>query len=67
MTPCAVAINHNGELVVTEHDMDSISIFSPSGEKLQSFGKAGHHPGQFTRPWGVAVDKDGNIIVADRL
>lgn len=52
VTPYAVAINHNGELVVTEHDIDSISIFSPSGEKLQSFGTAGHHLGQFTRPWG---------------
>ena len=56
--PWRVAIgNQRGEMVVT--DRDSIHVFSPSGEKLQSFGTRGAKPG------GVAVDGEGNVLVAD--
>ncbi|XP_077284413.1 tripartite motif containing 71 protein wech [Arctopsyche grandis] len=33
---------------------------------LISFGTDGHEDGQLSRPWGLCVDRDGNIIVADR-
>lgn len=31
-----------------------------------SFGFDGHEDGSVSRPWGLCVDKDGNVIVADR-
>ncbi|KAG4076721.1 hypothetical protein HA402_002008 [Bradysia odoriphaga] len=31
-----------------------------------SFGFDGQGDGQVSRPWGLCVDKDGNVIVADR-
>lgn len=31
-----------------------------------SFGFDGQGDGQVSRPWGLCVDKDGNIVVADR-
>lgn len=31
-----------------------------------SFGKEGQDEGQVSRPWGLCVDREGNIIVADR-
>lgn len=31
-----------------------------------SFGLEGHEDGQVSRPWGVCVDKNGNILVSDR-
>ena len=43
------------------------SVFSPSGEKLRSFGTYGSGEGQFKNPFGVAVDGERNILVADCL
>ena len=51
--------------MVTEWGGDCVSVFSPSGEKLQSFGKHGSGQGEFDCPRGVAVDGEGNILVSD--
>ena len=63
--PWGVAINQKGEVVVTEWDGHCVSVFSPNGEKLRSFGTRGSGQGQFEYPYGVAVDGEGNILVAD--
>ena len=63
--PQGVAFNQRREIIVTEHDGHCISIFSPSGEKIRTFGSGGSAQGQFNGPRGVAVDGDGNILVAD--
>ena len=63
--PTGVAINQSGEVVMTEWGVHCVSVFSPSGEKLRSFGKPGSGQGQFDRPYVVAVDGEGNILVAD--
>ena len=63
--PCGVAINHRGEMVVTDMDSHRIHVLSPSGEKLWSFGTHGSSEGEFNQPRGVAVDGEGNILVAD--
>ena len=59
-----VAVNNlAGEVVVTT--ADCVSVFSPNGKKLLSFGSQGSGQGQFKNPCGVAVDHEGNILVAD--
>ena len=63
--PWGVAINQRGEVVMTEYGGHCVSVFSPSGEKLRSFGTWGSGQGQFKYPSGVAVDGEGNILVAD--
>ena len=63
--PWGVAINQRGEVVVTERARHCVSVFSPSGEKFQSFGTHGSSKGQCKYPYGVAVDCEGNILVAD--
>lgn len=30
------------------------------------FGSEGDQPGQFCRPWGIASDQNGNIVIGDR-
>ena len=59
--PMGVAINKRGEVVVTESDGTRVSVFSPSGKKLRSFGTHGY---EFKLPYGVTVDGEGNILVS---
>ena len=63
--PWGVAVNQRGEVVVTEQDRHRVSVFSPNGEKICSFGVHGSGQGQLSHPHGVAVDGEGNILVAD--
>ena len=63
--PQGVAINQNGEVIVTESGRHCVSVFNPNGEKLRSFGEQGSGSGQFQTPHGLAVDCDGNIFVTD--
>ncbi len=64
--PLGITFNQRGEVVVTEWREHCVSIFSPSGQKLRSFGTRGFGYGQFDLPRGVTVDGEGNILVADR-
>ena len=64
--PWGVAVNQRGEIIVAEGSGHCVSIFSPAGEKLRSFGSKGSRDEQFSYPRGVAVDDDGNILVVDR-
>lgn len=42
-----------------------MQVFNTEGEFLLKFGSNGEGNGQFNAPTGVAVDVNGNIIVAD--
>ena len=63
--PYGVALDHKCQLVVSGFHDHCIHVFSPDGKKLLSFGSRGSGQGQFLHPMGVAVDKDGNILVVD--
>ena len=45
--PWGVAISQRGEVVVTEWKGHCVSVFSPSGQKIRSFGTRGSGQGQF--------------------
>ena len=64
--PRGVVVNQKGEVVVTEAGKHMVSVFSPDGKRLQSFGSYGSGQGQFDYPWGITRDGDGNILMADR-
>ena len=63
--PWGVAINQRGEVIVTDYGGHCVSVFSPSGEKLRTFGTCGSGQGQLQYPRGVTVDGEWNILVAD--
>ena len=63
--PWGVAINQRGEVIVAELGGHCVSVFSPSGKKLRTFGTRGSGQGQFSAPRGVALDGEWNILVAD--
>ena len=61
--PWGVAVNQKGEVIVVEHSGHCMSVFSPSGERLRTFGT--YRVGKFGFPRGMALDGEWNIFVAD--
>ena len=64
-SPWGIASNSKGQIVVAEQTGHCISVFTPEGHKIRSFGSHGSAQGQLNVPRGVAVDRDDNIIVVD--
>ena len=63
--PYGTATNSEGQTVVAETKGHCISIFTPEGEKICSFGTQGSGQGQLYYPHGIATDRDDNIYIAD--
>ena len=61
--PRNVTINSKQQIVVIDSDGNCVSILTPDGEKLKTFGTKGSEVGQLHNAFGVAVDKDDNIYV----
>eukprot|EP00959_Pyramimonas_sp_CCMP1952_P004120 86475-Pyramimonas_sp.AAC.1 len=69
--PCGVAVDREGNVFVADLGNDRIRKISPQGvvSTLAGTGVAGFRDSiasaQFNRPWGVAVDWEGNVFVGD--
>ena len=63
--PWGVAVNKSGEVIVAESWAGCVSIFSATGDKLQTVDTQGTAVGGMKDPRGVAVDSEDNILVAD--
>ena len=73
--PGALAIDRQNRLLyVADVELDQILVYDADSlkllRKMGTANTAGHHheftaPGDFSKPAGVAVDKDGNLYVAD--
>lgn len=63
--PYDIALGPGGDIWVIEYGAGRISRFSLKGELLGRFGSTGSGPNQFGTPWGLAVDSNRRIWVAD--
>jgi sugar lactone lactonase YvrE len=62
-----IAFGERGELFVSDgYGNARIHHFSRDGELLNSWGSPGNGPGQFHIPHGIAIDRAGRVLVADR-
>ena len=64
-SPRGTAINSKGQMIVVEGGGTCVSVLTPEGEKIRTFGTRGSGNGQLLNAYGVTVDKDDNIYVAD--
>ena len=62
--PMSVAVDNVGNVYVG-NDNDVIRKYASSGVSQLSFGSTGQHAGEFNGLYGLAVDENGNIYVAD--
>ena len=75
--PADMALDADGNLFVVDTLNQRVLILAPDGTFIDSFGEAGSGPGQFSDPsdadsqyaadgpWGIEIDRDGNVYVAD--
>ncbi len=70
---CMTIDRQNRLLYVSDVALDQVVVFDADSLKvLRKIGKTGHNhelttPGDFAKPSGLAVDKEGNLYVADTL
>jgi DNA-binding beta-propeller fold protein YncE len=65
--PTNTAVAPDGSLFVSDgYGNARVHHFSADGQLLKSWGEPGSGPGQFNLPHGIAVDKQGRVLVADR-
>lgn len=60
------ALDHAGNMLLTIPAQARVNIISADGN-VRLFGKRGSAPGRFGVVTGIAADKDGNILVVDKL
>ncbi len=63
--PKGVAVGPDGNIYVTDTAGSTITVFSPEGAILRTWGRKGNGDGEFNEPWGIAVAPDGSVFVAD--
>ena len=77
--PRGTAINSKGQMIVVEGNGTCVSVLTPDSEKIRTFdikvlrnkqlgtfGRQGSGNAQLPGAYGVTVDKDDNIYVADQ-
>jgi hypothetical protein len=66
-SPSGVAIAANGDIYVSDgYGNHRVHHFSPQGKLLNSWGKSGTGPGEFTLLHKVGIDSKGRIYICDR-
>ncbi len=70
-SPRNMAVSKDGSIYVADSGSSRILKFNADGKLLTTWGSRtpeGQNPpapGTFIEPWGIALDNDGNVLVAD--
>ena len=65
--PTNIALAADGAIYVTDgYGNARVHKFTADGQLLFSWGEPGRDPGQFRVPHGIAIDREGQVFVADR-
>ena len=66
--PVGIAVTADGQyVVVAEWGGNCVTVLSSIGQVVRRFGNRGCEPGNFKRPWSVAVSADAQVYVVDEI
>lgn len=60
-----VGFDAEGKLYVFDNQADRIHVVGADGEYVRTLGRSGEGPGEFRSPDGLAVMRDGRVVIAD--
>ena len=63
--PRSIDATDCGQLIVSSYESDEVAVYTTGGDLVHVFGEYGSEFGQFDHPFGVSVDSDGLIYIAD--
>ena len=63
--PSWLEVDSTGRIVVGDSTGNTMTVVSPTGTKLYTFGSSGTGLGQFKDPRGMGMDAQDNLYVAD--
>ncbi|MEF3244990.1 MAG: hypothetical protein K6343_03275, partial [Caldisericaceae bacterium] len=63
--PNGLYVDTAGNFYTTATDTNEVYVYSSTGKLIKSFGGGGRSLGKFWVPYGIIVDKDGNVLVSD--
>ena len=61
--PASFDIDRDYNIIMSDFQNHCVYVFSQEGEEIHRIGKRGEGIGEFTNPWGVALDNAGRIVV----
>ena len=64
--PAGIAVDVDGNVYVSDYALDRVLKLGSDGTLLAQWGGSGSSPGQFSAPFGVAVD-ERTLYVVDQL
>ena len=63
--PTRIVATSDNHLLITSFLSNIVMVYTLEGELVHEFGGEGSHPGRFKGPWGICVDDNGVLYVAD--
>ena len=61
--PCCFDIDREYNIIMSDYPNHCVYVFNQEGEQIHKFGKEGQGIGEFYKPFGIALDNTGHIIV----
>jgi hypothetical protein len=64
-TPYGLGLTPRGDVLVADYGLGRITVWTPGGDLIRTFGTFGNGPGEFLGPIGIASLEGGAFAVAD--
>ena len=62
-TPYCFDIDREYNIIMSDFNNHCVYVFNQEEEQIHKFGEKGQGVGEFYKPWGIALDNTGRIIV----